>query len=199
MSRPNWKGQTAVIVASGPSLAPEQLLAVERADVRTIAVNSTAYAMQPDVVYAGDFLWWKVHHAKIRAACPRAQLWTQDATSAERYRVARIKGTGRPGLGREVIHTNGNSGAQAINLAFLFGARRILLLGFDMKRGPKGERHWHPDHPAPLVQDQCFDEWIKKFGPLAADLKAAGCEVINCTPGSALTCFPMSTIEKELG
>ena len=33
----------------------------------------------------------------------------------------------------------------------------------------------------------------------AGYLKAAGCEVINCTPGSALTVWPMSTIEKELG
>ena len=72
------------------------------------------------------------------------------------------------------------------------------VLGFDMKLGPSGEKHWHPDHPGVNMQGACFGEWLHKFEPLAKDLKDAGCIVVNCTPGSALTCFPVSTIEKEL-
>ena len=58
----------------------------------------------------------------------------------------------RNGLGKRGLRVNGNSGAGAINLAYHFGARRILLVGMDMKPGPNGEKHWHPDHPKPLVQ-----------------------------------------------
>ena len=35
-------------------------------------------------------------------------------------------------------------------------------------------------------------------GVLAADLKTEGVTVVNCTPGSALTCFPMGDLEQEL-
>ena len=36
------------------------------------------------------------------------------------------------------------------------------------------------------------------MGVLAADLKTEGVTVVNCTPGSALTCFPMGDLEQEL-
>lgn len=198
--KPDWTGRICVVLASGPSLDPSQVARAMAADVEVIAVNST-FRMAPmaDVVYAGDFLWWKTHINEARRAVSMStQFWTQDSTAAERYGLNRIKGVNRPGLGLNAIHANGNSGFQAINLAYLFGCRRVLLLGFDMKLGPNGERHWHPDHPGPLMQAQTFEEWRHKSTLLARDLVAEGCEVINCTPGSALTCFPMSTIEKEL-
>lgn len=193
----DWRGQTAVVLASGPSLTQEQISRAAQSDANIVAVNSTADSViLPEVIYAGDFLWWKVNHAKNKHR--NAHLWTQDRTAAERYQLNWVKGVNRDGLGRDYIHNNGNSGMQAINLAFLFGARRILLLGFDMKLGPNGERHHHPDHPAPLIQNQTFEEWVHKGKKFADGLKAAGCEVINCTPGSAWKDFPMSTIEKEL-
>jgi hypothetical protein len=199
----DWAGQTCVVLASGPSLTDEQLAAVADAHVRVITVNSTVfkYPVDPDVVYAGDFMWWKVNgrDAKMRTF-GGADRWTCDRTAAERYGLNWVKGVNALGLGRGPhIHTNGNSLAQAINLAYLFGCRRILLLGADMKLGPNGERHWHPDHPSPLMQGQDFSGWLFKFNHLAVDLKKESCEVVNCSPGSAMTCFPMSTIEKELG
>lgn len=196
----DWQGQTAVVLASGWSLTEDQVRHVENREVKTIAVNSTHEMMTiPDVVYAGDYLFWKVNHRKVGLGMAHEpSLWTQDSTAAQRYHLNRVKGVNKQGLGRTLIHTNGNSGAQAINLAYLFGACRILLLGFDMQPGPNGERHWHPDHNAPMVQAQTFGEWIHKMEFLARDLKAAGCEVINCTTRTVLTCFPISTIEKEL-
>jgi hypothetical protein len=197
----DWQGQTAVILASGPSLTTEQCAIVGHghADRKTLAVNSTMLDTFCDVGYAGDFMWWKTHVSKLPKSSPEFSLWTCERSAAERWGLSWVKGVNRLGLGRGPhINTNGNSGAQAVNLAYLFGARRILLLGFDMKLGPNGEKHHHPDHPSRCVQSQTFEEWIRKFGILAEELKAAGCEVINCTPDSALKCFPMSTIEKEL-
>ena len=105
---------------------------------------------------------------------------------------------GKDGLGKRGLRVNGSSGAGAINLAYHFGVRRILLISMDMKPGQNGEKHWHPDHPKPLVQGQQFEEWRKKMGVLAADLKTEGVTVVNCTPGSALTCFPMGHLSTEL-
>ncbi len=202
---PDWTERTAVILASGHSLTDAQVehVLVSPHQPKVIAVNSTwQKAPAADVIYAGDFMLWKQSIAGIRksAFVKKDALWTCDRSAAERFGLNWIKGVNRLGLSRDLrmIHTNGNSGAQAINLAYLFGARKILLLGFDMKLGPNGERHHHPDHPAPLVQSQTFDAWLHKFEYLAKELKEAGCEVINCTTDTALTCFPRSTIEKEL-
>jgi len=197
----DWTGKTCVIAASGPSLTDEQVRLVEEWNVAIIAVNTTFKKFaDPEVVYACDYLWLKHHVAEVRAKFKNfsTQIWTQDRSSAERFNLNFVRQTSRPGLGKKTLQVNGNSGAGAINLAYLFGCRRILLIGFDMKLGPKGERHWHKDHPAPLVQNQPFGEWLHKFDTLAKDLKAEGVEVVNCTPGSALTVFPMSTLQKEL-
>ncbi len=195
----NWRDHTAVVVASGPSLADEQTTLIEHSVVFTIAVNNSYAKLQhPDVVYACDYLWWKLNHMKAKQNIPRRQLWTQDRAAAEQFQLSHIQWEGKDGLGKRGLRVNGNSGAGAINLAYHFGARRILLVGMDMKPGPNGEKHWHPDHPKPLVQGQQFEEWRKKMGVLAADLKTEGVTVVNCTPGSALTCFPMGDLEQEL-
>jgi hypothetical protein len=191
-----WAQKTVIVAASGPSLPLTVPISADRHIL--LVVNSTYQRfLNAHVLYAGDHLWWKGMHADVFARF-KGEKWTQDSTSAERYKLNRIKGINKTGLGHQFIHLNGNSGFQAINLAFLFGARRMLLIGFDMKLGPNGEKHWHPDHPAPMVQGQTFGEWMHKGATLAKDLAAAGCEVINCTPGSAMSCFPMGTLEKEL-
>jgi hypothetical protein len=148
-------------------------------------------------MYAGDFMYYKVHHKKVKVHF-HGQLWTQDAAAAARYGINRVKGANRPGLGPEgMIHTGGNSGYQAINLAYLWGAKKIILLGFTM-REIDGKKHWHEDHPKPLVAQILPDEWRHKMKFLADDLKVKGVDVVNCDPLSALTCFRMSTIEQEL-
>lgn len=183
---------TVIILASGPSLTTEQIAAARASGHFTIVVNRTYQSMpDADAMYSGDFLFFKEYIADIRKTFKGA-VWTQDNSAAARWPdIKRMKGTNRDGLGKDHIHINGNSGVQAINLAYLWGYRRIILLGFDMKLGPKGERHHHADHPHPLVQAQCFGEWLHKLEKVAKDLKAEKCEVLNATPGSAMKCFPM--------
>jgi hypothetical protein len=183
--------KTAIILASGPSLTAEQIEAARQSGHFTIVVNSTFKVFpDADALYSGDYLWWKVNMAEARRMF-KGKLWTQDSSAAARWPdLHRVRGCNREGLGREIIHQNGHSGAQALNLAFLWGYDRIVLLGFDMKLGPAGEKHHHADHPAPLVQSQTFGEWLHKFEKIARDFKTTKCEVFNATPGSALKCFP---------
>lgn len=185
--------KTAVILASGPSLTQEQIDAARASGHTTIAINST-WEKIPDAtfLYAGDFMFWRVHIKAIRERF-KGQCWTQDSSAAARWctTLHHMRGVNRTGLGAKMIHTNGNSGAQAINLAYLWGFKRIILLGFDMRLGPAGEKHHHPDHPKPMVQGQTFPDWIHNAERMAVDLKATTCRVVNCSPGTALRAFPI--------
>ncbi len=184
--------KTAVILAGGPSLTLEQIDAARHSGHHTIVVNRTYQKfLDANVLYAGDYLFWKTYIADVKLKF-KGKLVTQDASAAARWpTVTLVRGTNREGLGRERIHQNGNSGTQALNLAFLLGYERIVLLGMDMKTGPNGEKHHHPDHESPCVQGQTFGEWLHKLDKVARDFKTTKCEVLNATPGSAMKCFPM--------
>ena len=200
--RPAWTTKPAVVIASGPSLADDQLQAVEQAHrehrVHVVAVNNTAErAPWADVVYMGDFTCLRHYHPRLAKLCG-GEWVTQCRAGAERWKLTHVKPCSNKGMTLERIHMNGNSGAQAICVAAMFGARRILLIGFDMKLGADGRAHWFGQHPGNLVTRQLFEEWIHKTGAIARDAKSAAVEIVNCTPDSALDCFKRSTIEAEL-
>lgn len=94
------------------------------------------------------------------------------------------------------LKTGQNSGFQAINLAILAGARRIVLLGFDMNATEK-KVHWFGDHPIQTPVSN-FSAWLPYFPKLAKAVKPLGVDIINCTPGSAIRCFPMRDLESVL-
>lgn len=127
----------------------------------------------------------------------KGELWTVSDEARQRFDVRWIFGLDHAGLSPKVdyIHTGHNSGYQAISLAVLFGAKRILLLGYDFQRRG-GKAHWHPDHPSPLGNGGNYRAWIAAMNVLAKDLEHAGVEVINCSPGSALNCFPKMSVDE---
>lgn len=90
---------------------------------------------------------------------------------------------------------NGNSGAAAINLACLLGSKKIILIGFDMKKSVKGEQNWHNLHVEKDKKMQ-YRRYIVKFQALAAVAKKNGIEILNANPDSELECFPKIKLEK---
>lgn len=111
-------------------------------------------------------------------------------------RVFMLKNLGRDGLSEEPngINTGSNSGYQAINIAVLAGAKRILLLGYDMKF-TGGRSHSHNGHPVKMAE-QAYRGYAKNFASMLPHLKRLGIEVVNCAPGSAITCFPVKAFEQ---
>ena len=187
-----WEGETVCIIASGPSLTQEQVEQAKAKGWRYIAVNDS-YKLAPfaDVLYACDGKWWnKYHDLQFEG-----EKWTQDIHAKRKYGLNWIHGQQGRGLGYDAIHFGANSGYQAINLAFLWGAKRIVLLGFDCKT-IDGKAHWFGQHPHDLNRVQPFQHWLSNFRQLASDLEAEGVEVINCSPDTALTCFQRRPLEE---
>lgn len=158
-----------------------------------------ALAPWADLLYACDHGWWERY-----APAFGGMKVTQDPRVASiRDDVHRVPcdpdGTG---LSRDPhrIHGGGNGGYQAVNLAVLLGAARIILLGFDMSAGPDGRRHAYPDHQPGLnnPDESNFMNWRTAFAALARDLRAAGIPVVNCSTRTALDCFPRGTLETVL-
>lgn len=186
-----------VVAATGPSLTPD--VAKLCKNVPVIAVND-AWRLFPfaDVLYAGDGDWWDVQWG-----CPYfdGEKWSShslpnnDKTQqAKRYGLNLVRGDVGDGFSTDParIHYGLNSGFQAVNLAILFGAKRILLVGFDMRGS-----HFFGDHPAPLhnVDDRKFTRFLREFERASPP---QGVGIINCTPDSALRCYPMADLEQAL-
>ena len=128
--------------------------------------------------------------------------YTQDDCALVYPTVRHIESVDKPGLSlsRATIHQGGNGGYQAINLAVHFGVARIILLGYDMKNGPDGQRHHHPDHPKNMNNPNSgnYARWIEMYKTMEPDLNRAGVEVINCSLDTALDCFPRARLEEVL-
>jgi hypothetical protein len=194
---------SVVCIASGPSLSVAQLglvgAAQQKGSVHTIVTNTTwAAYRQADILYACDQMWWKVYISEVRAGF-KGELWTRNRAAATQYGLNHITSYGKPGLTDvpNAIHEGGNSGYQIMNLAYLFGARRIIMVGYDMKSMGKVTHH-HGAHPSRLSNSHPFEKWVPRFKPLADGLRRAGVEVVNCTSSTALECFPRADLEQTL-
>lgn len=87
----------------------------------------------------------------------------------------------------------GNSGAQAINLAYLAGARTLLLFGFDMGYTSNTPSHWFGEHPQGVGRDSPYRQFVAGMYLMASELVGEGVVVLNCSPRSELPYFPRLT------
>jgi hypothetical protein len=186
-----WPNGVIVCMASGPSLTQDDADYCRGKADGVIVVNTT-YKMAPwaDALIASDVRWWQWHKGApefkgLKYATSKHVKWSG---------VQILRNTGSKGLELDPsgLKHGINTGYRAVNLAFHFGAKRIILLGYDMKRGdgPKRLEHWHGDHPVPSRSQ--YPTFIMD------PLKEHGVEVVNCTPGSALECFPMADLRDAL-
>jgi hypothetical protein len=194
---PDWTERPVAVVASGPSTGkfPVEDL---RDRFAVIAIKATVDKVPwADVVYGCDDPWWrsrrglqdfsgiKISHGRIVTS------QYKDIHKVEIKSVARM-------LVDEplVIGSGKNSGFQAVNLAVQFGAKKILLVGFDMS--DRGGTHWYGRNTAPGMSNPTefnFQRWCRDFADAKSDLDKMGVKVINGSPMSALKCFPFGGIQ----
>ena len=201
-----------VCAAPGPSLRVEDLNRARAAGAQVLCVTR-AYlaALWADWLYACDPRWWDYYGPDVRARF-RGERWTQRQTcgpnrltyqpdelaACERWDLRWMPSHHGAGLGESRIQlSDGGSGYHAINLAYLFGARRILLLGYD----GQGAGHWDGnDYPVEVGRSAGGSSvYHVGYARLVADLHRAGVEILNCSRETAHTAIPRATIEEALG
>lgn len=166
---------TWAILATGPSMSQAVADSV-RGHFRVAAV-SDAYRLAPwaDLMASSDAKWWRAHPEALKFG-------------GEKYTAAPYFQS-IPGVSRVPdVPPNTNSGLLACRAAVLHGARRLLLLGFDMR----GD-HFFGRHAEPLTNSS--DEHYATLARQFSAWRPAAVEIINCTPGSALTAYPFGNPE----
>jgi hypothetical protein len=196
-----WPASTVAILGGGPSLSAEQVSRLH-SRVRVIAIND-AYRLAPsaDLLYFCDDRWYEWHREHLkswRGLMARLESPKHDFGDPG---IRVLKNYGDRGFTpvRDGLMTGSNSGYQALQLAVLLGARRVLLLGYDM-RADGARTHWFGDHPEPFrtAPGIYASLMLPRFATLVEPLGQRGVDVINCTPGSALDVFPRATLESVL-
>lgn len=180
--------ETICVAATGPSLTRADL---DLCPWPILAVND-AWELAPHArwLFASDLRWWEARWRQALAfRCPK---WTRDRQAAWRFDLHYIESRDAPGLSteRHLIHEGCNSGYMAINLAMHFGARRVILLGFDAK----GTSHFfgkHSERGLPDRHDYSDLGW--HFGRMHPE--RYGLQVVNCTRDTSLTCFKTAVLE----
>lgn len=218
--RPQWAGRPCIVAAPGPSLSPEVIRHCRIARMvegwKILAVQD-AYKALPyaDAMYGCNPEWW-LWHKSCDGFC--GQKWTSHESNsshcneklavndklgqsiADAYGLRVCGGTSGDEFSFDpaFIRYGSNSGFQAINLALLFGCTWIVLVGFDM-RYVGSKSHFFGDHPAELMQikDEQYRNFIPRF-TIAARKLPSDITIINATPESAMTCFPMMTLEDAI-
>lgn len=197
---PDWTGETAVIVATGPS-AKNVNLELARGRARFLAIKD-AWRLCPwaELLYGCDHHWWEANKAAheyrgIRVVYapetikrwPAIKFLKVDIASAHDLTLQFGK-VGKVGWG-------GNSGFHAINLAVQFGAKRLVLVGFDM-RVDKG-KHFFGTHKYGEARpnEKTVAMWRQILDAQAPLLSSLGVEVINCSLVSALQAYPKLAFE----
>lgn len=193
-----WPGSTIVCLATGPSLNQADVDAC-RDRARVIAIKD-AYNLAPwaDVVYGAGVdqtKWWQRNGKRVVAA-HQGLRFTLDPAAAEWASL--LQWGAEQGLSTDParLALGRNSGYQAINLAVLLGAAKIILLGYDMKRAAGEQENFFVGPTKGPVHR--YAEWQPFFRTLLDPLARLGVSVINCTPDSALECFPKMTLAEAL-
>jgi hypothetical protein len=209
INRRLWNGQTCAILASGPSMTREVAQTVRDSGCNVIAVSNQGIdtngkaAMAPwaDIMYASDATWWSNNRRdavkfKGRKVTIAQQSNVLPNTISDDVHVMGHGGVAGFDERPAYLRTGSNSGYAATHLAIHLGAARIVLCGFDMRMvGDKA--HWFGDHHWRGPHRTDYGIFIYHFRNAAKEFLSRA-QIVNATPGSALTCFPFMDLKEAL-
>lgn len=194
---PIWVGETVYVIGGGPSLIGFNWNSL--IGKRTIAINKAIVSYpNADALYWTDsrvYGWYKQDIDKFRGLKYTIR---HHATYPADVKVLRKSNKFGLEEAKDALCHGNNSGYAAINLAYLLGAKKIVLLGYDMhNEGTKS--HYHEGYPVPATGDNIYrDQFIPGFQILADLLRQKKVEVYNASPKSSLTVWPRISLDQAL-
>lgn len=195
--KPIWLDETVYLIGGGPSLKGFQWDLLD--GKKSIAINrAVQFYPNANAVYWTDsrvYMWYKNDIDKFKGL-----KYTLKAGSNYTGKVNILKKGMKFGLETEkdsLAHGN-NSGYAAINLAVHLGAKKIILLGYDM--GNEGAiSHFHDGYPVNATAENIYkNQFIPGFTVLRELLYTKGIECYNASINSKLDVFPKIDLIRAL-
>jgi hypothetical protein len=179
-----WPGETAFIIAGGPSVLGQDLELLRGR--RVIVINSSVFALPwADFLYFGDWRWWHENKAAIAGFAGRA-ITVSQSVADKNVRICRK--TNPPGLASapDSLMQKWTSLTAATNLAaHLVGpGGAIVWLGADGKHAADGRTHHHQPHRWP-AKPGCYDQQRADLVTIIPSLQALKISLFNASPGTA--------------
>lgn len=199
-----WGKGTVYLIGGGTSLTDFDFSVLKG---RVIGINRSAFELNADALFTLDQTFVRNYRDQIAdfvASGKRAYLTMpvnddQHVTIPGATYLLRMRGGG---LSDDPARLFGvHSGYAAINLAYLCGAKKIGLLGYDMAYSAKDKTHfhdgykWHGHHTK-----RYYIKWAHNFDQAKLKLDDKGIKVTNYIgkPKSAITIFPTKPLESLL-
>ena len=181
-----WPGQTAFIVAGGPSVLQQDLSLLYGRNI--IAINSSIAAVPwADFCYFGDWRWWNEEENRAALAKFRGRIVTVSLLVRDKN-VLICRKANPPGLAleRDSLMQRYTSLAAATNLAaHLVGSGgTIVWLGADGRFAADGCTHHHKPHRWPCRRD-AYSKQREDLVTIVPSLQALGIAAFNASPGTA--------------
>lgn len=192
---PAWTGEDAFLIGGGASLRGFPFKRLEGHHVIGCNDAFRLGASICPICHFSDAAWWQKSKHDLLAY---GGVMISSAPSIKNIKEQRFYHVHREKHGLhdgDRIGWNYSTGAAAINLALLFGARRVFLLGFDLQL-VNSQSHWHRCHKK-VTKESSFVRFMRGFDDVFRTLPQVfpGREVINVTNGeSRLNHFPMVAI-----
>jgi hypothetical protein len=204
-----WQGEDAFVIGGGDSLRHFDWGSVPVGS-NTIACNSGFLLGHwlVRIVLFGDIAWWEkigrfhLHQfGGIVLGCYPGTIKSAPPWLMTMPRWTKTTEFSPPDSG--ALGWMGNTGAMAINLALLLGARRVFLLGFDMTLGGSGDEerdrqaNWHDLRCEPNGRQDVYPRFIESMRKALPSLRERypGREVLNVSNVSKLELFPRMSLE----
>lgn len=201
---PLFVGETVFCLASGPSLTPE---IGDRLIERTLCVVNSSWRFAPyaDMLFFTDSGWYEPRRAIVRKFPGLVVSMSRTAKRELPDKVLRVQGEGDPAFpvasfppaGAPVIRQGRSSGHSAVSALVAMSAATVVLVGFDM-RMVDGREHCHSEYSGARDLDIYAREFVPGFAGWNAAALARGTRILNATPGSAVTEFPLVDLDEML-
>ena len=197
-----WPEAIIVCLGSGPSLTPEDISYLWRARaanpaIRVIAINNTwTLARWADVLYAPDPIWWGWHGVEVARMFTgrKYTLEDNDAGVAEAAGAQRLNYKSGLGMSDDptTILTGGHAGYQAPQVAVHLGARKVVLLGYDLQPDAAGRNHFFGEHPD--GSHVPYDTWRESYQSLRDSMLDRQVPIVNASRETSITAIPRVTL-----
>lgn len=192
-----WAGETVYLIGGGPSLKNFDWSKLN--NKKTIAINKAVlFYPQATALYWTDARFYSWYSKDIDNF--KGLKYTISARRNLPKNVHLLKRGVKYGIEttkNSLAHGN-NSGYAAINLALHLGAKRIVLLGYDM--GNSGNTsHFHDGYPVNQTSEQVYTKhFLPGFTILKDQIQGKGIQIFNACLTSKLNVFKKITIEEAL-